>query len=93
MSVIKGLQFIQEEHQHETYSILKFKTKYCEICYSLPDITKLSQEFLNFWNWISNNYKTLSYTSYTITTFQLFVIIFSIKIARDNIVSLVIELF
>src|SRR4051795_11336179 len=87
MSVIEGLQSIQEEHQHETRSIFKFKAKYCEICYPPPDITKLSQEFLNFWDWISNYCEALSYTSYTTTTFRLFINIFSNEIAGDNVVS------
>jgi hypothetical protein len=87
MSVIEGLQSIQEEHKHETHSILKFKAKYCKICYSPPEITKLSRKFLNFWDWISNYCEALSYTSYTTTTFQLFVAIFSNEIAGDNVVS------
>jgi hypothetical protein len=85
MSVVENLKHVQKEHKHETHKTPKFRAIYCEICYPPP--TKLSEEFVNFWNWISDSCTALSYTSYTTTTFRLYITIYSNEPVSNNTVS------
>jgi hypothetical protein len=42
----------------------------CLVCYPLPELTPLPQEFHNFWAWYSLTFPATAYSSVTVDTFH-----------------------
>ena len=56
--------------EHLTGSTTHTRDYSCLICYPTP--STVSAEFLNFFNWVTSNYRVLIYSKYTTTAFSVY---------------------
>src|SRR5579859_1776035 len=77
----------QHREAHNLGIIPRFVAIYCTFCYSPPEESSLPIQFQHFWAWINQNCSALTYTRYTVTTFNVFITIFSSEPVTNNIVT------
>src|ERR1043165_1826246 len=65
-------QFQQDHQEEHLIGNPKFTAKFCLLCYPIRN-QRISQQFQNFWDWISGYCFAESYTAYTQTAFEVFV--------------------
>jgi hypothetical protein len=76
---------LAHQEAHRTNSIIRFKAIYCQACYPPP--ARTTTQFNHFWDWISTYCGAQTYTSYTTTTFNLFIHIFRTEPITNDTVS------
>src|SRR5919205_3541536 len=74
----------QEEHLLGQQPI--FTAKFCLLCYPIRS-QRITQQFRNFWDWISGYCFAESYTAYTLTVFELFITVFRTEVPTDNLLT------
>ena len=49
----------------------------CYLCYPIPPVEEISQAFRNFWIWLNYEFQAESFTSCTVTAFNIFETLFT----------------
>src|ERR1043166_2322313 len=79
-------QFQQDHQEEHLLGNPKFTAKFCLLCYPIRN-QRSTQQFRNFWDWISGYYFAESYTAYTLTVFELFITIFRTEPTTNNLLT------
>src|SRR6185295_573977 len=89
MNVFEKQLHVRKEHrlEHLLGQNPTYRDYSCKICHPIPPSTTLSTPFVNFWQWISTYCYAFDYSSYTITSFNVYIQLFKEEIPASNLIS------